>query len=664
MCGIAGFIDHSTQADAGVLSTMLEQIRHRGPDDFGGFVDQGVALGSARLSIVDIEGGMQPAVNEERTVAVVFNGEIVNYAQLRAELIEQGVRFSTNSEVETLLHLYLRDGTSLFSRLNGQFAVAIWDARDGGKLVLGRDRFGIRPLFWRPEKDGGLTFGSEIKALAARGDGALSLNRKALAQTFRFWTVVGDTSPFEGIYQLPPGYTLTQVGTQKPTVDRYWSMSFPALADEGPEVSEEDYYAQFREQFDAAISRQSMADVTVGSYLSGGIDSSIVAIRLQKMIGQENLRTYSIAFEDKEYDESDAQDAVAKEYGFDHTSVRISASDISDNFPQVVWQAEAPLFRTAPVPLFLLSRRVHQDGIKVVMTGEGADEMLLGYDLFRETAVRRFWGRQPDSKWRGQLFRKLYHYLPQFKNPRYANMMLDFYRPFLKDEDNNPHYPMAVRWANGQALNVYLSDEYKSELQSYDPVEDLDAWLFDGYAQGDDIERAQSIEVQSLLANYLLSSQGDRMSMGHAVEGRYPYLDNEFTEFAARLPRNLKLRGLKDKYILRNAFGNEIPDIVRNRPKVAYQAPDMKSFFIDGKLPSYADKLLSPERIREVGLFDPQQVSRLVEKGRTFNLDRVGFRDNMAFVLILSTMLLDDIFVRKNTSFASDVGVAPKLRLV
>jgi len=664
MCGIAGFIDFSTQADASTLSSMLEQIRHRGPDCFGGFIYQGVALGSARLSIVDIEGGKQPAVNDARSVAVVFNGEIVNYLQLRAELMAQGVQFRTNSEVETLLYLYLRDGPALFSRLNGQFSVAIWDGRDGGKIVLGRDRFGIRPLFWRPEKDGGLTFGSEIKALAARGDGALSLNKKALAQTFRFWTVVGDTSPFEGIYQLPPGCTLTQEGRQKPRVNRYWSQHFSLPSEDGPNVSEEDYFAQFREQFDAAISRQSMADVTVGSYLSGGIDSSIIAIRLQKMIGQEHLRTYSIAFEDKEFDESDAQNAVAKEFGFNHNTVKISSSDIGANFPQVVWQAEAPLFRTASVPLFLLSRRVHQDGIKVVMTGEGADEMLLGYDLFRETAIRRFWGRQPDSKWRGQLFRKVYHYLPQFRNPRYANMMLDFYRPFLKDEHNDPHYPMAVRWANGQALDVYLSAEYKEELKCYNPIEDLDAWLFDGYTQGDDIERAQSIEVQSLLANYLLSSQGDRMSMGHAVEGRYPYLDNEFTEFAAGLPRNLKLRGLKDKFILRNAFGNEIPEIVRNRPKVAYQAPDMKGFFIDGKLPAYADELLSPERVREVGLFDPHHVTRLVEKGRTFNLDRVGFRDNMAFVLILSTMLLDDIFVRKNMSFVSDVSNKPKLCLV
>jgi len=406
-----------------------------------------------------------------------------------------------------------------------------------------------------------------------------------------------------------------------------------------------------------------MADVPVGSYLSGGIDSSIIAFCLQRQMERDKLKTYSVTFEDPEYDESQAQELVVNRFHFRHSSVNIRSSDIGECFPQVVWQAETSLFRTAPAPLFLLSRRVHQDRIKVVMTGEGADEVLLGYNLFRETKIRRFWSRQPDSKWRGHLFKRLYSYLPQYRNPRYFNLLLDFYRPTLLD-NGNPHYAMAVRWANGKALELYLSEEMRDFAQGYDPVADLECCLPPNYHNAGDIERAQCVEVLTLLSNYLLSSQGDRMSMAHAVEGRYPYLDHQFIEFIARLPRRLKLSGLRDKFILRNAFGSLIPDEVRKRPKVAYQAPDLKSFVTNGHAPDYVEDLLSPERIRKTGLFDPGRVTQLMTKARSYNLDRVGTRDNMAFVLVLSTMLLDEIFVRRNYVFSSDVSVRQPLNLI
>jgi asparagine synthase (glutamine-hydrolysing) len=271
--------------------------------------------------------------------------------------------------------------------------------------------------------------------------------------------------------------------------------------------------------------------------------------------------------------------------------------------------------------------------------------MLFGYDLFREIMVRRFWGRRPESKWRGALFRRLYAYLPQYRNPRYAALLQDFYRPFLGD-DGDPHYGMAVRWKNGEALAPYLGEALRAGFTRGALVPDLEKWIPGDYARADDVEKAQWIEVHALLGNYLLSSQGDRMSMAHSVEGRYPYLDLEFVKFVSRLPRKIKLRGLKDKFILRHSFANLVPDEIRARPKTAYQAPDLAAFFRDGRMPDYVEELLQPARIGEVGLFDPQAVSRLVEKGRKFRLDRVGNRDNMAFVLILSAMLLDDIFVR------------------
>jgi asparagine synthase (glutamine-hydrolysing) len=660
MCGIAGFIFKSKKAEVALLDHMIKAIAHRGPDYFGGFVTGGVALGCARLSIVDLEGGVQPAISNDHKVSVVFNGEIFNYKDLRKGLEEKGVHFHTNSEVETLLELYLAYGEKMFPLLNGQYAIAIWDGR-GERLILCRDRVGIRPLFWLLDKNR-FAFASEIKALALIPGVALRLNSRSLVQTFRFWTNVGDTSAFEGIYQVPAAhYLIFEKG--KTRLERYWEWPFPGRADPLILPNDEAYFERFVGELNLSIQRQRMADVPVGGYVSGGIDSSVIAICLRQQTSSEKLQTYSITFEDPEYDESKAQELLTNRFGFKHTAEHVRSQDIGKYFPQVVWQVETPLFRTAPTPLFMLSRRVHQDGIKVVTTGEGADEILLGYDLFRETAIRRFWSRHPDSKWRGSLFKRLYFYLPQYRNPRYLGFILDFYRPTLLDV-NNAHYGMAVRWANGKNLELYFSKDMQSFAEKYDPVADLEKWLPANYFKVGDIERAQYIEVIALLENYLLSSQGDRMSLAHAVEGRYPYLDHQFIEFAARLPRRLKLRGMTDKFILRNAFGSLIPDEVRTRPKVAYQAPDLKGFVTDGRFPDYVDELLNPNHIKETGLFDPVRVEQLLTKARSYNLGRVGNRDNMAFVLVLSTMLLDEIYVRRNRQFSSDIEVNQPLNLI
>jgi asparagine synthase (glutamine-hydrolysing) len=386
----------------------------------------------------------------------------------------------------------------------------------------------------------------------------------------------------------------------------------------------------------------------------------VVAARLAASQGAQT--TYSVSFQDAEYDESAAQRAISGHLGVRSITEEVSNAAIAEAFPQVVWQAETPLFRTAPAPLFLLSRRVHADGVKVVMTGEGADEMLLGYDLFREVEIRQFWSRQPDSLWRPSLLSRLYSYLPQYRNPRYFGMIKDFYRHTL--DTGSRHFAMSVRWSNGNALEQYFSADMKAFAQGDDPVTELDRWLPASYGATSHVSRAQCIEIKTLLSNYLLSSQGDRMSMAHGVEGRYPYLDNEFVDFVTRLPRRIKLRGLKDKFVLRNAFKDTIPDTVRMRPKVAYQAPDIRAFFSAGRTPDYVSDLLAPSKIREAGFFDPDKVSFLFRKGLTYQLDRAGTRDNMAFTLILSTMLLYDIFVLGNRSMSPDIRIPSTLTLV
>jgi asparagine synthase (glutamine-hydrolysing) len=645
MCGIAGFFDPAG-ADGGeaVLARMLSTIRYRGPDDVAGFCRDGGGIGMVRLAIVDLAGGLQPALTPDRSIALAFNGEIFNYREVRRDLVASGEVFATNSEIEVLLKLYQREGLDMAARLNGQFAIAVLDLRRR-RIALIRDPFGIRPLFWT-RTDNGVVFASEVKALGAHPKVRLALDPLAVLQTLRFWTVAGDRSAFAGVRQVPPGHCLTLGFDGEEALQRYWSWPFPQAQDELRLPREEDYFEAFRAQMDACVRRQSMSDVEVGSYLSGGIDSTVLAVRAaQQMSGR--LKTYSVTFADEGYDESPAQAEIVEHYKFRHTAIRVTDADIARSFPDVVYHAEAPLFRTAPAPLFMLSERVHGDGVKVVMTGEGADEILLGYDLFREVKIRRFWERQPESPCRPQLFRRLYHYLPQFRNPRYAGLVIDVYKAHLAAA-GDPHYAMRIRWANGKAMESCLSKDVLQQHGDYDPIEDLARWLPPGYWQAPDIEKAQQIEVALLLANYLLSSQGDRMSMSHSVEGRYPYLDLEFVKFAASLPQNVKLRGLRDKYILRNAFGDEVPAAVRNRPKVAYQAPEMKAFFSDEATASETADLLSPDRVASLGLFDPAFVTYLTTKARSRQFDRLGFRDNMCFVVVMSTLLLQDLFVNNH----------------
>lgn len=661
MCGIAGYLSRQQAASRDPLFSMLKSVGHRGPDSYSGFVEGGVAMGTARLAIVDLAGGTQPAVSDDRRVAVVFNGEIFNFRELRAGLEKQGHRFRTRSEVETLLHLYLQHGEGFVSLVKGQFAIAVWDGRGEDRLLLYRDRFGIRPLFWHRNAQT-ILFASEIKGLLSHPAVQPRLNAHAILQTIRFWTVAGDTSAFEGVKQVPAGHYL-KLSAGEECLVRYWQLPVSAEVEPLYFASDEDYFAAFREQLDASIRRQRMADVPVGSYLSGGIDSTVVAARLSRQIDGP-LKTYSVTFDDPDYDESFAQDLVARRFGFDHHACRISSGDISRTFPQVVWQAETPLFRTAPVPLFLLSRAVRKDGLKVVMTGEGADEMLLGYDLFKEVAIRLFWEKRPESKWRGRLLERLYRHLPQYRNRRYIQILMDFYRTTLQGAEEDPHYAMAVRWGNGKAIENYLSPVLREQAAAYDPCSALQPMLPPRYPDIDHVERAQQVEVATLLSNYLLASQGDRMSMSHGVEGRYPYLDDDFVAFVARLPRRIKLRGLRDKFVLRHAFGEEIPDQIRNRPKVAYQAPEMIAFFENGKMPDYAEELLSRERIQETGLFDPGAVDALIAKGRSATLSRLGMRDSVAYLVILSTMLLDELYVRSKLGIHSDIETPNNMELV
>ncbi|MBX3691659.1 MAG: asparagine synthase (glutamine-hydrolyzing) [Dokdonella sp.] len=637
---MAGFSGPDVRADAArpVLDTMIHTLHHRGPDGYGFHAADGIGLAHARLSIIDLATGDQPIHNEAGDVWTVFNGEIFNYIELREALVAQGHVFYTQSDTEVIVHLYDRYGDDFVDHLNGQFAIALWDARRR-RLVLARDRAGIRPLFHTHAR-GRVWFASEIKTLLAVLPERATLDPRGLAEALTYWAPADPDTAFSGVHSLPPGHRLAIEADGTETLTQYWDWRFPARGAAPAFTSVEDATAELRALLVDAVRLQLRADVPVGAYLSGGLDSSGIVAMIRGFTDTP-VRTFSVAFEDAEFDESEHQQAMVRHLGTDHTTLTVSRVEIGEAFPRLVRHAEAPVLRTAPVPMMLLSARVRAEGYKVVLTGEGADEVFGGYDLFREAKVRRFWARQRESRFRPLLLGRLYGYLENspVRNPAFAQ---SFFGQGLEHLDR-PIFAHVPRWTTSQRALNFLSSELRASLGPWDPLTfyeqrlppDIDDWR--------PLARDQYVEAKSLLAAYLLAAQGDRVAAANSVEGRVPYLDHRVIEFGNRLPEHYKVRGMTEKYLLRRALADLLPADIVARTKQPYRAPDSASFFVDGKAPDYVDDLLSAERLRKAGYFDAGMVGRLVDKCRTGKA--TGFADNQAFVGILSTMLLDEHFV-------------------
>ena len=641
MCGIAGFSGARIEVgDARrTLETMIHTLHHRGPDGYGFHVAPGIGLAHARLSIIDLATGDQPIRNERGDVWTVFNGEIFNYVELRADLIARGHRFYTQSDTEVIVHLYDRYGDAFVDHLNGQFAIALWDARRQ-RLVLARDRAGIRPLFHTRAR-GGVWFASEIKALLAVLPERATLDPRGLAEALTFWAPADPDTSFTGVHSLPPGHLLAIEADGSETLRQYWDWTFPDRDAAPAFTSIEQATAELRALLVDAVRLQLRADVPVGAYLSGGLDSSGIVAMIRGFTDTP-VRTFSVAFEDAEFDESEHQRAMVRHLGTDHTTLTVSRRQIGEAFPRLVRHAEAPVLRTAPVPMMLLSARVREEGYKVVLTGEGADEVFGGYDLFREAKVRRFWARQPQSRFRPLLLGRLYGYLENspVRNPAFAQ---SFFGQGLEHIDR-PVFAHVPRWTTSQRALNFLSPELRASLGPWDPLAFYEQRLPSAISNWRPLARDQYVEAKSLLAAYLLAAQGDRVAASNSIEGRVPYLDHRVIEFGNRLPEHYKVRGMTEKYLLRRALADLLPDDIVKRTKQPYRAPDSASFFIDGKAPAFVDDMLSTERLRKSGYFDPVMVGRLVDKCRAGKA--TGFADNQALVGILSTMLLDEHFVR------------------
>ncbi len=619
---------------------MAGELQHRGPDGVGMYLDAGLGMVNTRLSIIDLAGGDQPIGNEDGRYWVIQNGEIYNHPELRLELEALGHQFRTDSDTEVIVHAYEAWGHHCLDRFNGPFAIALWDRRERC-LFLARDRFGVRPLFLA-RYGSELVFGSEVKAILRHPSARRELDPVGLVDTFTLWAPQPDRTAFLGISELPPGHWLRIGPDQHSESHCWWDLRFQSPGEQRQE-SESALAEELAELLEDSTRLRLRADVPVGAYLSGGLDSSAIAALAQRVSG-DRLRCFGIGFTDPNYDESVHQDRIAAALGVDFNRITISPHDIATLFPEVVALSEKPLLRTAPAPMLALSSLVHDQGFKVVLTGEGADELFAGYDLFREAQIRRFWAKEPASLQRPRLFERIYPWLN-----RSASNLPGFTRQFFGQgllDTRDPLYSHRIRFGTTSRLLRFLDPALLDAIEpGQAPTERLAARLPKAFESFSDLAKAQYLEIVTFLHGYLLHSQGDRMLMGRSVEGRFPFLDHRLAAFAASLPDAMRLQGLRDKRILRKAMAPLLPPEIAQRPKRPYRAPILRAF-VGPDAPDYVADLLEPARLAQTGVFARGPAGLLWDKCRRNREQGVSEMDEMALLGVLSIQLLHEQMVR------------------
>jgi asparagine synthase (glutamine-hydrolysing) len=650
MCGIAGVVDLAggNPPDSATIRRMVSALSHRGPDEFGIYLDERVGLGHARLSIIDVATGQQPLSDEDGSILIVYNGEVYNYVELRDELQTLGHRFRTSSDTEVIVQAYRQWGEEMVGRLNGQFALALWDVANR-RLFMARDRLGIRPLYYAM-RPGRFHFASEVKAIFTDPAVPREFDPRGIDQIFTFWTTVAPTTPFKGISELPPGYTLTldagRPGQPELSEKPYWELRYPERGAPHHQSLEEASEELLARLYRATELRMLRADVPVGSYLSGGIDSSVIAA-LGRRAKEGTFRTYSVRFADEEFDETGYQKMMVEHLQSDHADIMCERKGIAAIFPDVVFHTERPVLRTAPAPLFMLSGLVRDNGFKVVLTGEGSDEILAGYDIFREAKIRAFWSRQPESTRRPLLLERLYPYMARSPSASRA-MARKFFGQGL-ELAGQPGFSHQARWNSTGALKRLFSPAMRKAVAGIDAAAEFLFAIPEEFGSWDLLSQSQYLEIRTLLSGYLLSSQGDRMLMAHSVEGRFPFLDHEVVEFCNALPPSYKLRVLDEKHLLKRCSRGLVPEPILTRPKQPYRAPDAPSFVGEESSElGYVRRVLSSEAVHEAGIFDVDGIARLTAKCQAqAGRGQFSNSDNMAFIGALSTQLLWEQLIKR-----------------
>lgn len=662
MCGIAGAVSTTElPLPREILADVAACIRHRGPDGTGFHTEPCAALVSTRLSIIDVEGGRMPISNEDGTLHIVYNGECYNYRELRPALEARGHVFRTASDTEVVLHLYEEYGPQCLEMMNGQFAIAIWDTRRR-RLFLARDRMGMRPLYYA-ERGDTLVFGSEVKALLATGLVGAEPDLKGIDALISFGCVVSPNTFFRGIRSLPPGCYL-EWKSGKLSVSRYWDTEYPDAA-QAEDRGEEYYATRLLEQLTEAVRCRLISDVPLGAYLSGGLDSSCVVERMAGLNGRV-LTTFSIAFEDDEFDESDYADMMIARLGCRHESIRCSSDDIARAFPRLIRHAEAPLISTESAPLMLLSELARRK-VKVVLTGEGSDELFGGYSFDRFEVLRRALARLPWSVLSPLVKAHFGH-----RSGGHGDLFFPSKERLIEKERLFGVYPSRSMQYGFLELvqKMTYTDEMLGRASSYDHRELLPIDR-EKIARMHPFNASIYLSQRLFLEGHLLGPHGDRAAMANSIEGRYPFLDHRVVEFCAGIPPRLKMKRFVEKYILRAAFAGRLPDEVLWRRKQPFLAPFGTPFLGKG-MPEETQELLSERRLADKGYFDAPKVSRIVARLQELsppgalsasghNIMRLS-RDSIermllgiAVTFVLSVQMWDETFMR-GAGAAADVG--------
>ena len=606
---------------------MVAMLAHRGPDGHGFYRDSRAGLAHARLSLIDLAGGFQPIHNHDRSLWLTFNGEIFNYKELRAELAALGHRFYTQGDGEVIVHAFERYGANAWRMLNGQFAFALWDTR-ARCLWLVRDRMGVLPLHYSVAGNH-LVFASEAKAIFAGGRVRRDLDPRGIAEAFTLWSTIAPRTAFRDVRSVRPATALCIDGNLRLTEQRYWEPDPHAAGRETTEQAAE----QLHEHLLRSVRLRLRADVPVGSYVSGGLDSSVLSAYAKNEVGP-SLETFGIRFADPRYDETAEQRQVAGHLGTRHHEILCDGAAIRGAMADVVWHCEAPLLRTSPIPMFLLSKLVRDNGTKTVLSGEGADELFAGYTIFKEDQIRRFIGRQPDSAVRPALLSRIHHYVGDAR-ARATPFWRDFFRRNV-DDPAHPFHSHLIRWQNNAWTLRLLAPEVQQAADLAATMERLESNLPAGWQNWDSLLRAQLTEIHGFMSSYLLASQGDRVAMAHGVEVRYPFLDPDVIDFAMTLPRRHKLLGSRDKIVLRRLAARLLPPAMAGRKKKPFRAPIAPVLFGTEARGAF-DHILAAGGD---GLVDDAAVGRLITKVRLHDGRAAGEREEMGLIGVLTLRML------------------------
>lgn len=614
MCGLVGFVDtrYERKPDRELLVRMTDKLVHRGPDCAGYFIDPYVALGFRRLSIIDLESGNQPIYNENGSVVLLCNGEIFNYLELKEELIRKGHSFRTKSDVEVLLHLYEEHGIDFLDKINGQFAFVIYD-RENRRLFLARDQFGINPLYYA-KVDDLFIFASEIKAILEHPQIERAVDLTGLDQTLSFPGLVSPRTMFKGIQSLKGGNCII-VENGRVSIREYWDLDYPTLEAGSGGKTETDYVEELRELLTRSVAYRLQSDVPVGFYLSGGLDSSLIGALINQVAPGTRHHSFSIGFTDDDISETKHQNLMSEFTRSIHNEIMFDWSEIVERLSRMIYHCECPVRESYNTCSLALSAAAKNAGVKVVLTGEGADELFAGYvgyrfDRFRdresktydlETALEdelreKLWG---DKDF---FYEKDHHALREVKQTLYSAGVNDLYREF-------------------DCLNHSLIN--KERLRGRHPV-----------------HQRSYLDFKLRLSDHLISDHGDRMSLANSVEGRYPFLDIDLVEFSTRIPPDLKLHNYIEKYILKCVAADLLPPEIVKREKFGFHAPGSPYLLQQGI--EWVNDMVSHERIKRQGYFNPDVIDRLraeyTQSGFKLNLP---FEDDLLIVVLTFSIFLD-----------------------